>query len=251
MIAMRDELRHHGILGMQWGKRNGPPYPLSDDAHSAKERKRGWKRSLDTDTKKKIGKAAVIAGVAAIGAVSLYALYRSDQNQYANAKSLLDYVNNATRADRRSPDHADKVKAASNVAARFKKRYDIEQQIDQGLVDRPHKMYENLYRKSQIKAARDADRSMKRELRTARKEDRRQKVQAAVNIAKAGYNKAKSTHEKAKTITGKVVKTGKKVINTGKKIKRDVGNFVNRRVRPQPAGRFARYTVKDRRDYLE
>lgn len=23
-------LQHHGINGMRWGKRNGPPYPLSD-----------------------------------------------------------------------------------------------------------------------------------------------------------------------------------------------------------------------------
>ena len=31
-------LAHHGILGMRWGKRNGPPYPLTSGQMSSKER---------------------------------------------------------------------------------------------------------------------------------------------------------------------------------------------------------------------
>lgn len=34
-----DELQHHGILGQEWGKRNGPPYPLKGGSYSAVERK--------------------------------------------------------------------------------------------------------------------------------------------------------------------------------------------------------------------
>lgn len=39
-------LAHHGILGMKWGKKNGPPYPLGASDHSAAEKKAGYKKSL-------------------------------------------------------------------------------------------------------------------------------------------------------------------------------------------------------------
>jgi hypothetical protein len=39
-------LAHHGILGMKWGKKNGPPYPLGASDHSAVEKKAGWRKSL-------------------------------------------------------------------------------------------------------------------------------------------------------------------------------------------------------------
>lgn len=49
----RDYLSHHGILGQRWGKRNGPPYPLGADDHSASEKKAGWKDSLKKEQKKR------------------------------------------------------------------------------------------------------------------------------------------------------------------------------------------------------
>lgn len=43
--SFSDELAHHGILGMKWGVTNGPPYPLKDEDHSAREKRMARKMS--------------------------------------------------------------------------------------------------------------------------------------------------------------------------------------------------------------
>ena len=37
-----ETLEHHGILGMHWGRRNGPPYPLDSDKSTGKRLKQGF-----------------------------------------------------------------------------------------------------------------------------------------------------------------------------------------------------------------
>lgn len=101
-------LAHHGIKGQKWGKRNGPPYPLDAEDHSAREKKAGWRASLkrkkndmdrqivrraadrhmttppkaektnDSDERrKKLIKAGLIVAGTALVAYGAYRLYRS------------------------------------------------------------------------------------------------------------------------------------------------------------------------------
>lgn len=46
-MSYEDYLQHHGIMGMRWGKRNGPPYPLSFKKLSSSEKKA---RAVTVDT---------------------------------------------------------------------------------------------------------------------------------------------------------------------------------------------------------
>lgn len=60
----KHELYHHGIRGQKWGKRNGPPYPLTK--HSAAERK----AALDKSKRKAYNKSkAIERGRYAVGSI--------------------------------------------------------------------------------------------------------------------------------------------------------------------------------------
>lgn len=85
----RTTLTHHGILGMKWGKKNGPPYPLNASNHSVSEKKAGWQKSLGkdsqddakqkglTDKQKKAIKIGAAAAGVALAACGTYYLYKS------------------------------------------------------------------------------------------------------------------------------------------------------------------------------
>lgn len=106
-------LAHHGIEGQKWGKRNGPPYPLEPEDHSAAEKRandgvytQGVKqnRGEDTDRKKQevpnadipeqkkgidkkkllIGAGIAAGALAIVGGATIGGVY------YANNKETVD-----------------------------------------------------------------------------------------------------------------------------------------------------------------
>ena len=42
-------LVHHGIKGMHWGARNGPPYPLDYSSHTVEQKRKNAKSAIDGD----------------------------------------------------------------------------------------------------------------------------------------------------------------------------------------------------------
>ena len=81
-----NDLYHNGILGQKWGQRNGPPYPLGSGAHSAREKKAGYQKSIKGSNRKinrnkapskEISKEyGIAAELATVGIIVGYAVLR-------------------------------------------------------------------------------------------------------------------------------------------------------------------------------
>lgn len=118
-------LTHHGIKGQKWGVRNGPPYPLGAEDHSASEKKAGWQKSLDMGKKKpdnkKQGKdeekgltdkqkrAIKIGAGIAVGLLAVYGTYKlADSGElHRLAEKGKAFVNGSPPTWKKNPNLAD------------------------------------------------------------------------------------------------------------------------------------------------
>ena len=73
LVNEADFLEHHGIIGMKWGVRHGPPYPLGSDVSTGNKIKKQKNIKLTSRQKE------ALKSVARIGmtAVATYAIYKS------------------------------------------------------------------------------------------------------------------------------------------------------------------------------
>ena len=163
---MSNEIQHHGILGMKWGRKNGPPYPLSPSDHSASEKKAGWKSSLkigktyakpdSNDVSKKMTDEELASEVRRMNLEKSYSKLSKEKQGKTELQKSKEAVDETKNAVNRLKDMN---REAINKDNKKVERLDLSNMTDQELRERINRenleiQYNNMFNKPTVSAGR-------------------------------------------------------------------------------------------------
>lgn len=98
---MATYIAHHGILGQKWGKRNGPPYPLDAEDHSAAEKlAAGLKRQSSLSNKADRVRESMDRSVTGLGRELKWRKYKKlSEKQFEQRKENMKDIRNQILED--------------------------------------------------------------------------------------------------------------------------------------------------------
>lgn len=169
-ITASDIICHHGIEGQRWGKRNGPPYPLTAGAHSPEEKRAKYQRSINRNEKRalRLRKRAAKLNIKA-NRKATRAIKRGNVKKFMRSEKIKLKASKLELKASRKEEYANKLRTKLNNldAATMSKGANIYEGLKKKMTREEKKAYKQ--RMKNLKKAREVREKNKKE--AAKKEE--------------------------------------------------------------------------------